>query len=407
MWPSSSPGQVIALSPHPRSPSLCRGHAGAWPTGSLSSQADAPEKTWALGGKQPSDSLSEPAAHVSGQVTVAGARTQPSAQAARATAGRSLRTGGARLAVGPPGAARAVGGCGAGFPVVPGPGAPMGGRWAWLSAQGSQPAGGLNTPPCQGPPARTPFQQRLPPAEHAHPRGAAGTAPRQPGARDLRPGRVHREAAAQRSHHQDRVPRHPLHQVTDRRELSCGRALPWGWTPCSHRPMRLRKHRLPAAPGGPHWPRHPRLQLRQVRGSQCGWLPAPGGKVLVAPSPAWPVPMRGAVGSAGRVWEEHTLLAHVRLQELWAVSAWANPACRPRSEAKQAGRRGRSTSLKERQPARPQSERANSLDSERCPDTRSHLQVGAPSSPLPTRPAARPWALRALRGFCPVASAQS
>ncbi|XP_036286220.1 phosphofurin acidic cluster sorting protein 2 isoform X3 [Pipistrellus kuhlii] len=46
-----------------------------------------------------------------------------------------------------------------------------------------------------------------------------------------------------------------------------------------------------------------------------------------------------------------------------------------RSEAKQAGRRGRSTSLKERQPARPQSERANSLDSERCPDTRSHLQI--------------------------------
>lgn len=46
-----------------------------------------------------------------------------------------------------------------------------------------------------------------------------------------------------------------------------------------------------------------------------------------------------------------------------------------RSEGKQAGRRGRSTSLKERQPARPQSERANSLDSERCPDTRSQLQI--------------------------------
>ncbi|XP_027622386.1 LOW QUALITY PROTEIN: phosphofurin acidic cluster sorting protein 2 [Tupaia chinensis] len=46
-----------------------------------------------------------------------------------------------------------------------------------------------------------------------------------------------------------------------------------------------------------------------------------------------------------------------------------------RSEVKQAGRRGRSTSLKERQPARPQSERANSLDSERCPDTRSQLQI--------------------------------
>ncbi|KAB1276875.1 Phosphofurin acidic cluster sorting protein 2 [Camelus dromedarius] len=46
-----------------------------------------------------------------------------------------------------------------------------------------------------------------------------------------------------------------------------------------------------------------------------------------------------------------------------------------RSEGKQAGRRGRSTSLKERQPARPQNERANSLDNERCPDTRSHLQI--------------------------------
>ncbi|XP_069346963.1 phosphofurin acidic cluster sorting protein 2 isoform X2 [Eulemur rufifrons] len=48
-----------------------------------------------------------------------------------------------------------------------------------------------------------------------------------------------------------------------------------------------------------------------------------------------------------------------------------------RSEGKQAGRRGRSTSLKERQPARPQSERANSLDNERCPDSRSQLQVRA------------------------------
>ncbi|XP_015269863.1 PREDICTED: phosphofurin acidic cluster sorting protein 2 [Gekko japonicus] len=46
-----------------------------------------------------------------------------------------------------------------------------------------------------------------------------------------------------------------------------------------------------------------------------------------------------------------------------------------RSEAKQAGRRGRSTSLKERQPARQQNERANSLDNERSPDTRQHLQI--------------------------------
>lgn len=47
-----------------------------------------------------------------------------------------------------------------------------------------------------------------------------------------------------------------------------------------------------------------------------------------------------------------------------------------RQEPKLAGRRGRSTSLKERQPSRPQSERANSLDNERSLDTRCHLQVG-------------------------------
>lgn len=47
-----------------------------------------------------------------------------------------------------------------------------------------------------------------------------------------------------------------------------------------------------------------------------------------------------------------------------------------RQEPKMAGRRGRSTSLKERQPSRPQNERANSLDNERSLDTRCHLQVG-------------------------------
>uniref|UniRef100_A0A671DL35 Phosphofurin acidic cluster sorting protein 2 n=1 Tax=Rhinolophus ferrumequinum TaxID=59479 RepID=A0A671DL35_RHIFE len=46
-----------------------------------------------------------------------------------------------------------------------------------------------------------------------------------------------------------------------------------------------------------------------------------------------------------------------------------------RTEGKLAGRRGRSTSLKERQAVRPQNERANSLDSERCPDARSQLQI--------------------------------
>ncbi|XP_067895710.1 phosphofurin acidic cluster sorting protein 2 isoform X6 [Heterodontus francisci] len=45
-----------------------------------------------------------------------------------------------------------------------------------------------------------------------------------------------------------------------------------------------------------------------------------------------------------------------------------------RSEGKQVGRRGRSTSLKERQPARQQNERANSLDNERSPEPRQHLQ---------------------------------
>ncbi|XP_061553044.1 phosphofurin acidic cluster sorting protein 2 isoform X5 [Phycodurus eques] len=46
-----------------------------------------------------------------------------------------------------------------------------------------------------------------------------------------------------------------------------------------------------------------------------------------------------------------------------------------RQEPKLAGRRGRSTSLKERQPSRHQNERANSLDNERALDTRSHLQI--------------------------------
>ncbi|XP_043554125.1 phosphofurin acidic cluster sorting protein 2 isoform X2 [Chiloscyllium punctatum] len=45
-----------------------------------------------------------------------------------------------------------------------------------------------------------------------------------------------------------------------------------------------------------------------------------------------------------------------------------------RTEGKQVGRRGRSTSLKERQPARQQNERANSLDNERSPEPRQHLQ---------------------------------
>uniref|UniRef100_A0A671SQW1 Phosphofurin acidic cluster sorting protein 2-like n=1 Tax=Sinocyclocheilus anshuiensis TaxID=1608454 RepID=A0A671SQW1_9TELE len=46
-----------------------------------------------------------------------------------------------------------------------------------------------------------------------------------------------------------------------------------------------------------------------------------------------------------------------------------------RVEPKLAGRRGRSTSLKEKQPSRPPNERANSLDNERSFDTRCHLQI--------------------------------
>ncbi|XP_037394725.1 phosphofurin acidic cluster sorting protein 2 isoform X2 [Pygocentrus nattereri] len=46
-----------------------------------------------------------------------------------------------------------------------------------------------------------------------------------------------------------------------------------------------------------------------------------------------------------------------------------------RQEPKLAGRRGRSTSLKERQTSRPPNERANSLDNERSLDPRCHLQI--------------------------------
>uniref|UniRef100_A0A8C2Q8F0 Phosphofurin acidic cluster sorting protein 2 n=1 Tax=Cyprinus carpio TaxID=7962 RepID=A0A8C2Q8F0_CYPCA len=46
-----------------------------------------------------------------------------------------------------------------------------------------------------------------------------------------------------------------------------------------------------------------------------------------------------------------------------------------RVEPKLAGRRGRSTSLKERQPSRPPNQRANSLDNECSLDTRCHLQI--------------------------------
>ncbi|MEQ2201137.1 hypothetical protein XENOCAPTIV_008102 [Xenoophorus captivus] len=52
----------------------------------------------------------------------------------------------------------------------------------------------------------------------------------------------------------------------------------------------------------------------------------------------------------------------------------------PLQETKLAGRRGRSTSLKERQPSRPQNERANSLDNERSLDTRHRFEKSLLSS---------------------------
>uniref|UniRef100_A0A7N9AYZ9 Phosphofurin acidic cluster sorting protein 2 n=1 Tax=Mastacembelus armatus TaxID=205130 RepID=A0A7N9AYZ9_9TELE len=56
-------------------------------------------------------------------------------------------------------------------------------------------------------------------------------------------------------------------------------------------------------------------------------------------------------------------------------SVLSTPKPKLKQEPKLAGRRGRSTSLKERQPSRPQNERANSLDNERSLDTRCHLQI--------------------------------
>ena len=63
-------------------------------------------------------------------------------------------------------------------------------------------------------------------SEHPRPWGAACTAGGQPGGGDLRPGHVHREAAAQWADHQDGIPRHPLHQVTACPGEAVGRALP-------------------------------------------------------------------------------------------------------------------------------------------------------------------------------------
>lgn len=110
----------------------------------------------------------------------------------------------------------------------------------------------------------------------------------------------------------------------------------------------------------------------------------------------------GPLGFVGSVWPSALLpdSAHHTTTILNCLCCWVAPAwgseflqaapARPfprRAEGKQAGRRGRSTSLKERQPARPQNERANSLDNERCPDTRSQLQVGAqPRAGTPATP---------------------
>uniref|UniRef100_A0A8C1BJG6 Phosphofurin acidic cluster sorting protein 2 n=2 Tax=Cyprinus carpio TaxID=7962 RepID=A0A8C1BJG6_CYPCA len=61
----------------------------------------------------------------------------------------------------------------------------------------------------------------------------------------------------------------------------------------------------------------------------------------------------------------------VFLSTLFSVFVFKNLLVEP----KLAGRRGRSTSLKERHTSRPPNERANSLDNERSFDTRCHLQI--------------------------------
>lgn len=145
--------------------------------------------------------------------------------------------------------------------------------------------------------------------------------------------------------------------------------------------------------GGPRWPPRPRGRWLLAARLRVGRVPV--GHILHSPGQA---PLTGTLRASALV-RRHLLLERQALG--WALryvlrgrglrvalaqlpissTGHPGPPCPSlswarRSEGKQAGRRGRSTSLKERQPARPQNERANSLDNERCPDTRSQLQVG-------------------------------
>lgn len=91
-------------------------------------------------------------------------------------------------------------------------------------------------------------------SEHTRPRGAARTARGQPGGGNLHSGRVHREAAAQRAHHQDGVPRHPVHQVTGRSGKAAGQALPTSASAAGRAPSEWNENHLEARRfRGPPW----------------------------------------------------------------------------------------------------------------------------------------------------------
>lgn len=202
VWPDSLPGPVTALSPRPRNPSPSPGHLGArhHPTPVSLTGRRAREDVgpgWQAAQRQ--------------RLGASGPRKQTQVARCRSTdhspllgppgplCGRLCGQGvpceaPAALGLsGVPGPGQ-VGRCGAGLPVVPGPGAHP---WWEVGRLGSAPRsacgrapGRIDPPACRrpehAPHARDPCV-RLPaasflPAEHAHPRGAAGTAPGQPGA---------------------------------------------------------------------------------------------------------------------------------------------------------------------------------------------------------------------------------
>uniref|UniRef100_A0A8C1PI01 Phosphofurin acidic cluster sorting protein 2 n=1 Tax=Cyprinus carpio TaxID=7962 RepID=A0A8C1PI01_CYPCA len=67
--------------------------------------------------------------------------------------------------------------------------------------------------------------------------------------------------------------------------------------------------------------------------------------------------------------------SQTEIGSIHSVRSQREPPTAQQVEPKLAGRRGRSTSLKERQPSRPPNQRANSLDNECSLDTRCHLQI--------------------------------